>query len=94
MPGSDQHANGGRIGVMPAIPASTKTSLAQRLRQHARDRWPQLTALHIRYYAQCLRDLGIHSGQDRSTALFHLAADLPAAVLARMLGIHITVAVT
>ena len=31
--------------------------------------------------------------QDRSTALFQLATDLPAAILARMLGIHITVAV-
>ncbi|MDP4511570.1 hypothetical protein [Nonomuraea turcica] len=43
--------------------------------------------------AERLRDLGIHSGQARSTALFQLATDLPAAVLARMLGIHITVAV-
>jgi hypothetical protein len=40
-----------------------------------------------------LRQLGLHPGQDRSTALFQLAADLPAALLARMLGIHITVAV-
>jgi hypothetical protein len=40
-----------------------------------------------------LRHLGLHPGQDRSTALFQLAADLPAALLARMLGIHITVAV-
>jgi hypothetical protein len=43
--------------------------------------------------AERLRDLGVHSGQARSTALFHLATDLPAAVLALMLGIHITVAV-
>jgi hypothetical protein len=41
-----------------------------------------------------LRHLGIHPGQARSTALFQLATDVPAAVLARMLGIHITVAVT
>lgn len=40
-----------------------------------------------------LRQLGIYSGQSRSTALFQLATDLPAAVLARMLGIHIAVAV-
>jgi uncharacterized protein YidB (DUF937 family) len=40
-----------------------------------------------------LRQIGLHPGQDRSTALFQLAADLPAAILARMLGIHITVAV-
>ena len=40
-----------------------------------------------------LRQLGIQSGQSRSTALFQLATDLPAAILARMLGIHISVAV-
>ena len=27
---------------MPAIPESTKTSLAQRLRAHAKNTWPQL----------------------------------------------------
>ncbi len=43
--------------------------------------------------AERLRGHGIHSGQARSTALFQLATDLPAAVLARLLGIHITVAV-
>jgi len=43
--------------------------------------------------AERLRDHGIYSGQARSTALFQLATDLPAAVLARLLGIHITVAV-
>ncbi|HVB43972.1 MAG TPA: hypothetical protein VNF47_14890 [Streptosporangiaceae bacterium] len=42
--------------------------------------------------AERLREQGIHSGQARSAALFQLATDLPAAVLARMLGIHITVA--
>ena len=31
--------------------------------------------------------------KSRSTALFQLAIDLPAAILARMLGIHISVAV-
>ncbi len=40
-----------------------------------------------------LRHLGIYSGQARCTALFALAAELPAALLARMLGIHIAVAV-
>jgi hypothetical protein len=40
-----------------------------------------------------LRQLGIRSGQSRSAALFQLATDLPAAVLARLLGIHIAVAV-
>ncbi|GAA4612801.1 hypothetical protein GCM10023195_55120 [Actinoallomurus liliacearum] len=40
-----------------------------------------------------LKDLGIQPGQARSTALFQLATELPAALLARMLGIHIDVAV-
>jgi hypothetical protein len=40
-----------------------------------------------------LRHLGLHPGQARSTALFQLATELPAAILARMLGIHISVAV-
>ena len=40
--------------------------------------------------AERLRQLGLHPGQARSTALFQLATDLPAALLARMLGIHIT----
>ena len=39
-----------------------------------------------------LRQLGIRSGQSRSAALFQLATDLPAVILARLLGIHITVA--
>jgi hypothetical protein len=45
------------------------------------------------HLAQRLKDLGIHPGQARSTALFQLATELPAALLARMLGIHIDVAV-
>jgi hypothetical protein len=43
--------------------------------------------------AERLRQLGIRSGESRSAALFQLATDLPAAVLAQMLGIHIAVAV-
>ncbi|MFD9664865.1 hypothetical protein ACFWAY_25115 [Rhodococcus sp. NPDC059968] len=43
--------------------------------------------------AERLRQLGIRSGQSRSAALFQLATDLPAALLARMLGIHLGVAV-
>lgn len=39
-----------------------------------------------------LRQLRLRPGQARSTALFQLATDLPAAVLARLLGVHITVA--
>ena len=41
-----------------------------------------------------LENLGIHPGQARATALFQLASELPAALLARMLGIHIDVATT
>lgn len=36
-----------------------------------------------------LRQLGLRPAQSRSTALFQLATDLPAAILARTLGIHI-----
>lgn len=43
--------------------------------------------------AERLNQLGIHCGQSRSAALFQLATDLPAAMLAKMLGIHIAVAV-
>jgi hypothetical protein len=41
-----------------------------------------------------LNQLGIRPGQSRSAALFQLATELPAAVLAKMLGIHISVAVS
>jgi len=40
-----------------------------------------------------LQNIGLHPRQARSTALFTLAAEIPAAILARMLGIHIQVAV-
>ncbi|MEH0399227.1 hypothetical protein QA789_26945 [Streptomyces sp. B21-088] len=40
-----------------------------------------------------LRKLGIRLAETRSTALFQLATELPAAILARTLGIDITVAV-
>ncbi|MGH3257284.1 MAG: hypothetical protein ACRDOU_18130 [Streptosporangiaceae bacterium] len=45
------------------------------------------------HLGQRLKDLGIQPGQARSAALLQLAAELPAALLARMLGIHIDVAV-
>jgi hypothetical protein len=48
-----------------------------------------ISAMHL---AERLRDLGLRPAQSRSTALFHLATELPAAILARMLGIHISVA--
>lgn len=37
---------------MPAIPESTKISLAQRLREHAKLKWPQLAAVDVRYRGQ------------------------------------------
>ncbi|HSP39462.1 MAG TPA: hypothetical protein VLR26_17110 [Frankiaceae bacterium] len=37
---------------MPTPPESTKTSLGQRLRARAHDRWPQLTDLTIRFRGQ------------------------------------------
>jgi hypothetical protein len=42
---------------------------------------------------QRLRNLGLHPRRSRSAALFQLATELPAALLAHTLGIHITVAV-
>jgi hypothetical protein len=42
---------------------------------------------------QRLHRVGVRPGQARSTALFQLASELPAAILARLLGIHISVAV-
>jgi hypothetical protein len=42
---------------------------------------------------QRLQQIGLKPRQDRSTALFALATELPAAMLARMLGINIKVAV-
>jgi hypothetical protein len=43
--------------------------------------------------AERMRQLGLRPAQGRTTALFGLATELPAAVLARLLGIHIKVAV-
>jgi len=42
---------------------------------------------------QRLQKIGLQPRQDRSTALFTLATELPAAILARMLGVNIKVAV-
>ena len=41
-----------------------------------------------------LANLGLRPNQTRSTALFQLATEIPAAILARTLGIHTHVAVT
>jgi hypothetical protein len=50
---------------------------------------------HVSSYrlTERLRHLGLRTGQARSAALFQLSTELPAALLARMLGIHISVAV-
>lgn len=39
------------MGVMATIPTSTKTSLGQRLTARARQRWPQITRISVRYRA-------------------------------------------
>ncbi|MFD5030025.1 hypothetical protein ACFWM0_06310 [Streptomyces sp. NPDC058405] len=41
-----------------------------------------------------LNMIGVKSGQGRSTALFALAEQVPAGLLSKMLGVHISVAVT
>ena len=43
--------------------------------------------------AQRLHALGISPRQSRNTALFTLAADVPAAILAKTLGIHVKAAI-
>lgn len=53
------------MGAMPAIPESTKTSLAQRLRAHARQNWPQLAAVHVRYHGQFAYVEGELTGGER-----------------------------
>jgi hypothetical protein len=40
------------IGAVATPPDSTKTSLQQRLSQRARDRWPALTRVQVRFRAQ------------------------------------------
>ncbi|ROO52703.1 hypothetical protein EDC02_7643 [Micromonospora sp. Llam0] len=40
-----------------------------------------------------LREVGVQARQDRNTALFALAGEVPAVLLARMLAIHVTIAV-
>jgi hypothetical protein len=42
----------GMMSLMPAIPESTRTSLAQRLCAHAKASWPQLTTVHVRSRGQ------------------------------------------
>lgn len=37
---------------MASPPQSTKTSLSQSLQAHAREHWPQLTDLHVRFRGQ------------------------------------------
>lgn len=61
----ERHAVTGKMAGMPAIPASTKTSLDQRLRAHARERWPQLTMLEVRYRAQFAYIEGELTGGER-----------------------------
>ena len=46
----DETARVGHDGHMAKPPESTKTSLRQRLTAHARQRWPQLADLTVRYH--------------------------------------------
>ncbi len=55
-------------------------------------RWPG-RALTEDALAQRLHALGISPRQGRSTALFALAAEIPAAILAKTLGIHVQAAI-
>ena len=51
------------------------------------------TPISASQLAHRIRAVGVHAGQGRSTAMFALAEQLPAALLAQMLGIHISAAV-
>jgi hypothetical protein len=42
----------GKIGAVAKPPESTKTSLQQRLASHARNRWPALATVEVRFRAQ------------------------------------------
>ncbi|MFI6369264.1 hypothetical protein ACIBG0_42020 [Nocardia sp. NPDC050630] len=55
-------------------------------------RWPR-QPLSEESLARRLRTLGIRPAQGRKTGLFALAAEIPAAILAKMLGIHIKSAI-
>jgi hypothetical protein len=55
-------------------------------------RWPG-RALTEDALARRLHALGISPRQGRSTALFTLAAEVPAAILAKTLGIHVQAAI-
>jgi hypothetical protein len=50
-PDTRRHAEAGQHEPMPTVPESTKTSLGQRLRERARERWPALTAVDVRHRA-------------------------------------------
>lgn len=71
------HATIGDHGTSPWLPPGGRPGLS-------------ISAYRI---AERLHQIGIQSGPARSTALFQLAAEVPAAILARMLGIHINVAI-
>lgn len=60
-------------------PAGRSGSAVPRVSARVAQKWP---------------DMSFQPGRARFTALFQLASELPAALLARMLGIHIDVAVT
>ncbi|MFI7520113.1 hypothetical protein [Micromonospora globbae] len=86
--------------VLPEPLASLMLDLVRGRRSHpvtgaATSRWlfpGELPGRPIsgRQLGERLRRHGLRPRQARSTALFQLATDLPAAVLARMLGIHIS----
>jgi hypothetical protein len=49
---------------MPTPPTSTKTSLGQRLSRHARERWPALASVEVRFRGQFAYITGnLHNGE-------------------------------
>ncbi|HEX9541646.1 MAG TPA: hypothetical protein VGA04_26080 [Streptosporangiaceae bacterium] len=57
---------------MAAIPDSTKTSIRLRLRQHARDHWPQITDLDVTYHGAFIYVSAAIDDSDEPIPLFRL----------------------
>jgi len=61
----DEAAGLGQDGVMAKPPESTRTSLRQRLTARARERWPQLADVNVRWHGQFAYVSGqLHDGTE------------------------------
>ena len=68
---------------MASPPASTKTSLGQKLRARARDRWPQLTGVTVRFRGKFAYVTGqLPGGQDLPLCRLRYTRGTPASGVA------------